>query len=358
MPTKPFASETKLVPAPADPRSVRRREDERFVTGQGHYLDDAAVPGALHAVVLRSPHAHAAIVAIDAEAARNSPGVFAVYTGADIAGLGFMPCSLPVSGETPLIVPPRFPLAFDRARHVGDPVAFVVAETVELAREACELIAVDYDILPSVTGLAAAADPDAPEIWPQAPGNLALRYRLGDERAVAKAFEQAAHVVSCRLVNNRIAAAALEPRVALGDFDRASDRYRLSLSGASVHDIRRELAAVLCIAPERLDVACPDVGGGFGMKNVTYPEYALVLVAAERLGRPVRWLADRIEDFSGGVHARDNLTTGRLALDAKGRFLALEVETIANLGAYVSSLGPGSATTAPTPAMGCRRALP
>jgi len=352
MPAKPPVSETMPVPAPADPRSLRRREDERFLRGKGRYLDDLAVPRALHAAVLRSPHAHAAILSIDAAEARNLPGVVAVYTGTDIAAFGSLPCSLSVSGDAPLIVPPRPPLVRERARHVGDPIAFVVAETPDRAREACELIAVDYDILPSVTELAAAADPGAPEIWPQAPGNLALRYRLGDEAAVSAAFEQAAHVVSCRVVNNRIVAAALEPRAALADFDQASGRYRLSLSGASVHDIRRELVAVLGIAPDRLDVACPDVGGGFGMKNVTYPEYALALIAAERLGRPVRWLADRIEDFTAGVHARDNLTTGRLALDAKGRFLALEVETIANLGAYVSSLGPGSATTAPTPAMG------
>lgn len=352
MPARPSPSQIAPIPAAADPRSLRRFEDERFLTGQGRYLDDDEVPGALHAMVLRSPHAHAAILSIDTEAARRLPGVHAVYTAADIAGLGPLPCSLAVTGEAPLIVPPRAPLAAERARHVGDPVAFVVAESADLAREACELVAVDYDVLPSVTELAAAAEPDAPEIWPQAPGNLALRYRLGDEAAVAAAFEQAAHVVSCRVVNNRIVAAALEPRVALGRFDETSGRYRLSLSGASVHDIRRELAAVLNVGPERIEVACPDVGGGFGMKNVTYPEYALVLVAAERLGRPVRWLAERIEDFSGGVHARDNLTTGRLALDAKGRFLALAIETVANLGAYVSSLGPGSATTAPTPAFG------
>jgi len=352
MPAKLYRPATAPIPASADPRSLRRFEDERFLRGQGRYLDDDEVRGALHAMVLRSPHAHAAILSIDAEAARSLPGVRAVYTAADIAELGPLPCSLAVVGEAPLIVPPRLPLAQERARHVGDAVAFVVADSVDLAREACELIAVDYDILPAVTELAVAAEPDAPEIWPEAPGNLALRYRLGDEAAVAAVFKQAAHVVSCQVVNNRIVAAALEPRAALGRFDKASGRYRLSLSGASVHDIRRELATVLHVGSERIDVACPDVGGGFGMKNVTYPEYALVLVAAQRLGRPVRWLADRIEDFSSGVHARDNLTTGRLALDAKGRFLALTVETVANLGAYVSSLGPGSATTAPTPAFG------
>ena len=239
MPVKPSASAIAPVPAHDDPRSLRRFEDERFLTGQGRYLDDDVVRGALHAMVLRSPHAHAAILSIDTEAARSLPGVYAVYTAADLAELGPLPCSLAVVGEAPLIVPPRLPLAHERARHVGDPVAFVVADTVDLAREASELIAVDYDILPSVTELALAAEPDAPEIWPEAPGNLALRYRLGDEATVAAAFEQAAHVVSCRVVNNRIVAAALEPRAALGRFDKASGRYRLSLSGASVHDIRR-----------------------------------------------------------------------------------------------------------------------
>ena len=338
--------------ATTDVRSLRRREDQRFVTGLGCFQDDEPVSGELYGAVLRSPHAHAAIVSIDVAAARALPGVRATLTAADLTHLANLPCSLAVKGEGPLVVPPRPPLARERVRHVGDPVAFVVAETLEAARQACELIEIKYDILPSVSELSTAAEPGAPRIWPQATDNIALRYQLGDGEAVIAAFERAAHVVTCRLVNNRIVAAALEPRVALGCFDPETGRYRLSLSGASVHDIRRELALVLRIQPDRLHVVCPDVGGGFGMKNVTYPEYALVLVAAERFGRPVRWLADRIDEFSGGAHARDNLTTGHLALDQRGRFLALAVETLANLGAYVSSLGPGSATTAPTPAMG------
>lgn len=338
--------------AASDERSLRRFEDERFLTGQGHYQDDADPAGALHGAVLRSPHAHATILSIDTRAALSLPGVHAVYTAADLTELDGLPCSHVMSAERPLILPPHPPLARDRVRHVGDPVAFVVADSATSARDACEAIIVDYDILPSVTELGAAGEPGAPEIWPQAQGNLAFRYRLGDEAAVAAAFQRAAHVVTCRLVNNRIVAAALEPRAALGRFDAATGRYRLSLSGAAVHDMRRELATVLRVAPEMVEVAVPDVGGGFGMKNVTYPEYALVLVAARRLGRPVRWVAERIDDFTSGVHSRDNLTTGRLALDAKGRFLALAVETLANLGAYVSSLGPGSSTTAPTPAMG------
>jgi carbon-monoxide dehydrogenase large subunit len=336
-----------------DPRSLRRREDERFLTGTGRYLDDERLKGELASAVLRSPHAHAAIVAIDTEAAKALPGVHAVYTAADIVELGPLPCSIALSSVEPLIVPPRLPLAHGHVRHVGDPVAFVVADTVTIARDACELVGVDYDILPAVTALVQAPEPDAPQIWPQAPGNLAFRFRRGDRAAVDAAFAKAAHIVSCGLVNNRIVAAAIEPRMALGRFDAASGSYHLALSGASVHAIRHELAmSVFRLPEERIAVSAPDVGGGFGMKNVGYPEYALVLVAAQRLGRPVRWIADRIDEFGNGVHARDNLTTARLALDARGRFLALDVETIANLGAYVSSLGPGSSTNAPAAAMG------
>ncbi len=338
--------------AASDPRSLRRFEDERFLTGKGRYQDDEQAVDALHGAVLRSPHAHAAILSIDITAALEIPGVRAVYTAADLPDLDGLPCSLVDKLPGPFFVPHRPPLAEERVRHVGDPVAFVVADNAEAARTACEAIVVDYDILPAVTDLEAAAAEDAPKIWPQADRNEALRYRLGDPGAVEDVMRRAAHVVTCRVVNNRIVAAALEPRSAIGRFDPGRGSYELSLSGASVHDIRRELATVLCVPPDRISVRTPDVGGGFGMKNVTYPEYALLLVAAERLGRPVRWVADRMDEFTSGAHARDNLTVGRLALDEKGRFLALAVETIANLGAYVSSLGPGSATTAPTPAMG------
>lgn len=347
------AKVAKPLPPTADPRSLRRREDRRFLTGQGDYLDDRPVSGELFAAVLRSPHAHAGIVSIDASAALALPGVHGVYSAEDLADLGPLPTSIKVATVDPLIVPPRLPLARGRVRHVGDPVAFVVADSMALAREACEQIAVDYDMLPSVTELRSAPEPGAPQIWPEAPGNLAYRFRRGDPVAVERAFAKAAHVVSCELVNNRIVAAPLETRIALGRFDPASGVYHLEISGASVHAIRRELAqGVFALPLDRIEVSCPDVGGGFGMKNVTYPEYALVLWAARQLGRPVRWIAERIEDFTGGVHSRDNLSTGRLALDRRGRFLALAVETIGDLGAYVSSLGPGSATNAPSAAMG------
>lgn len=336
-----------------DPRSLRRREDARFLTGRGDYLGDRAPDGDLAAVMLRSPHAHACIRAIDSAAAASLPGVHGVYTAADLDGLGPLPTSIVVATVEPLIVPPRWPLARDVVRHVGEPVAFVVADTEALAREACEHISITYDILPAVTDLRGATDGHAPQLWPQAPGNIAFRFRRGDRAAVERAFAKAAHVVSCDLVNNRIVAAALEPRIAIGRYEAGADRYHLEISGASVHDIRRELAqGVFGLPLDRIRVSTPDVGGGFGMKNVTYPEYALVLWAARRLGRPVRWSAERIEEFTGGAHARDNLSTARLALDRRGRFLALDVETIANLGAYVSSLGPGSGTNAPAAAMG------
>ena len=341
------------LPATEDPRSLRRREDQRFLTGRGDYLDDRQTPGELFAAVLRSPHAHASIRTIDTAAATALPGLRGIYTAADLDGLGPLPSYIVVATVDPLIVPPRLPLAHDIVRHVGDPVAFVVAESAAVAREACEQIAIDYDILPSVTDLRSAPEPDAPQIWPEAPGNLAFRFRRGDTAAVERAFAKATHVVTCDLVNNRIVAAALEPRIAVGRFDPATGVYHLEISGASVHAIRRELAeGVFGLPLDKIQVSCPDVGGGFGMKNVTYPEHALVLWAARKLGQPVRWSAERIDEFTGGVHSRDNVSTAKLAIDRKGRFLALAVETIANLGAYVSSLGPGSSTNAPSAAMG------
>ncbi|WP_158266807.1 xanthine dehydrogenase family protein molybdopterin-binding subunit [Alsobacter soli] len=340
---------------PADHRSERRREDERFLTGQGRYLDDDPPEGCLFAAVLRSPHGHARILSVDVAAATESPGVRAVLTGEHWAadGLGALPCFMSLGPDAPLVVPPRPPLGYERVRHVGDPVALVVAESRQAAQDALELIVVDYEVEPAVTDMRRAVAEGAPQVWPEAPGNQAFRYRRGDPDSAAAAMAGAAHVVELELVNNRIAAAALEPRGATGSWDASSGRWLLRISGASVHQIRRELAeGVFRVPLAAIDVVCPDVGGGFGMKNVTYPEYALVLWAAKRLGAPVHWTAERIEDFTAGVHARDNLTTARLGLDAEGRFLALQVETLVNLGAYVSSLGPGPATTAATPAMG------
>ncbi len=351
----------RIIHAAGDERSIRRLEDERFLTGRGRYLDDAPAQGQLALAVLRSPHAHAAILSIDTRAAAAAPGVSAVLTAADLdaAGIGPLPCSVTLDPSASLMAPERLPLCRDRVRHVGDLVACVVAESRALALEALDLIAVDYDVLPAVTDLRRAGETGATEIWDEAPGNIAFRYRRGDEAATQAAFARAAHVVALDIVNNRVAAMALEPRAALGSYDPETGRYLLEVSGASVHHIRRELAeSVLRIPLDQLDVVTPDVGGGFGMKNVPYPEYALVLFAARRLGRPVRWLAERIEDFTSGAHARDNLTRGRLALDAEGRFLAVAVETTANMGAYLSSLGPGPATNATASATGGLYAIP
>jgi len=345
-----------VIGVPADDaRSERRREDARFLTGEGRYLDDAGAAGELAAVFVRSPHAHAAIVSVDTAAARAWSGVRAVLTVADLDadGIGDLPCSVVLPAEAGLVVPQRPALARGVARYVGEAVACVIADTPLAARDAAEQVRVEYRTLPATIDLAASVLPTAPQIWPTAPENIAYRFRRGDASAVQAAIASAAHVVEIELVNNRIAAAALEPRAAIGRYETASGIWRLAISGASVHAIRQELAeSVLRVPPERVHVSCPDVGGGFGMKNVLYPEHVVVLAAARRLGRPVRWIAERIEEFSSGVHARDNLSRGKLALDARGRFLALQVETLANLGAALSSLGPGSSTSSPATAMG------
>ena len=339
--------------APYRGRSLKRLEDTRFLTGHGRYLDDIDWPGALHAVVVRSPHAHAALTGVDADAARRMPGVHGVFTAADLAGLGTLPCPFDLPMVEPLIVPPRHALARDRVRHVGDPVAFVVADTRLQALEAAERVEVGYRALPAVTHAPDALAPGAPLLWDEAPGNRAFHFQKGDRAAVDAAFAGAAHVVALSLVNNRLIVAPVEPRAALAHHDAAADILHLIVSGASVHGIRDQLAgAVFKLSPERLVVSAPDVGGGFGTKNFPYPEHVMILWAARRLGRPVRWLAERTEDFCSSAHGRANHTTARLALDASGRCLALDVATIADLGAYVSTNGPGSSTRAPSTAMG------
>ena len=340
-----------------DPRSRRRAEDERFLRGQGRYTADLSEDGDLIALVVRSPHAHALIRKIDTTAARQVQNVRAVFTGDDLlrAGLGPLTCSLPLPA---LIVPERLPLATDRVRFMGDPVALIVAETLAAAQDAGEALIIDYDALPALIDPRIAQNVDAPLVWNDTPNNRAFTYEKGDPAAVADAFAMATHIAEIHLVNNRVAAMALEPRTVRAVYDPARDHYTLTLSAASIHLFRPEIATVLRVRDEQIDLIVPDAGGGFGMKNVAYPEYALLAWAAKTIGRPLVWTADRLEEFSSGVHGRDNITTGRLALDAKGRFLALDVMTISNLGAYVSSLGPGAATTAPTPAMGGVYAIP
>ena len=333
--------------------SLRRVEDTRFLTGAGQYVDDIDVPGQLFAHVVRSPHAHGRIERVDVAAARRAPGVVGAFAAADLAGLGPIPCQVRVATNGPMLVPDRFALAAERVRYVGEPVAFIVAETLHAARDAAERVTLEIDPADAVTDATAALLPGAPQLWPGVPGNLAYVFEKGDRDAVEQAFAVAAHQVSLDLVNNRIIVAALEHRTAVGHFDRASETYRLLFSGAQVHGIRDALAdTVFRVPPARMVVVAPDVGGGFGVKNALYAEYILVLWAAQRLGRPVRWRSDHAEDFVSTAHGRDNHTRARLALDAHGNFLALDVDTTANLGAAMSSGGPGSSTTAPGNVMG------
>ena len=334
--------------------SRRRVEDDRFLRGLGHFVEDIDVPGALHGVMLRSPHVHARILAIDTAAARAMPGAHAVLTAAELRaeGLHPLPCVAKVATLGPLIIPPRPALAEGLVRHVGDPVAFVVAETPAQARDAAEAIAVDYETLPAVTDGAAALRPDAPRIWDEAPGNLAFRFQKGDAAAVEAAFARAATIVALDLVNNRVTAAPIEPRAAVATWDAGTQSFLLEVTGQGVHGMRDQLATVFGIAPDRIRVVAPDVGGGFGAKNFIFPDYVLAMAAARRLGRPVRWVSERTEDFLSTVHGRDNRTHAALALDADGRFLALRAETVANMGAYLSGSGPGSSTNSPGTAMG------
>jgi carbon-monoxide dehydrogenase large subunit len=342
-------------------RSARRFEDFRFLTGRGRYVDDFARPGEAHAYVLRSPHAHAAIERIDAAAARRGHGVLGIFTEADLRadGLGPLPCIAQVSTVDPMIVPPRYALARGKVRHVGDPVALVVAESRELARDAADHVTIDYCPTDAVVDASTALLPGAPQVWAEAPGNLSYRFEKGDRTATQAAFDGAADIVEIDLVNNRLVPAPIEPRAAIGSYDTAADCLDLLLTGQGVHGIRSQLAeAVFHVPLERIQLCAPDVGGGFGMKNFLYPEWVLVLWAARRLGRPVRWVAERAEEFVSAIHGRDNHTRARLALDADGRFLGLDVSTVANLGAYLSSNGPGSSTNSPATAMGGVYAIP
>src|SRR5215472_12219647 len=342
-------------------RSLPRVEDARFLRGRGRFVEDIDAQGQLYGIVLRSPHGHAEIAGIDTKAAQALPGVHGVFTAADLAanGVGPLPCIAQVATVEPMIVPPRFALARDKVRHVGDPVAFIVADSRDIARDAAELVAVNYRVLPTVVDGSAALAPGAPLLWDAAPGNLSYLFERGDKQAVEAAMAQAAHVVELQLVNNRLVVAPIETRAAIGTYDAANDSFDLLLSGMGVQSLRAQLAdSVFRMPAERIRVHAPDVGGGFGMKNFLYPEWVLVLYAARRLGRPVKWVGERGEDFLSSAQGRDNHTTGRLALDADGRFLALEAETIANLGAYLSTSGPGSSTNAPSTAMGGVYAIP
>ena len=329
-------------------QSVRRVEDPRLVQGLGRYSDDVSLPRQLHAVLVRSPHAHARLVAIDPGAALAMPGVLAVLTAADLASDGVV--DLPTDRTrkrrdgSPAFATPRPALARARVRHVGDPVALVVADTREGAVDAADRVGVEYAALPAVAATADAGRAGAPAVWDEAPDNIAFVSEAGPRDAVARAFERAAHVTSLDFVVTRVAAAPLEPRSAVGEYDRRSGRYTLYTGIQAPHGTRTLLADVLRVPQSRVRVVTGDVGGSFGMRSGLYPEMALVLWASKRLGRPVKWTSDRREGFVTDEHGRDNVSRVELALDAKGAFLALRVAITLNVGAYLTprSAGPGT----------------
>ena len=324
---------------------VRRVEDQRFLTGRGHYIDDLVRPRQAYAYMLRSPHAHARLGAIDTSAAAAAPGVVAVLTGDDLArdGLGPIPCLGALTnrdGSAP-VTPARPAMVRDRVRHVGDTVAMVVGETLAAARDAAELIAVDYETLPVVVETAGALDPGQPLVWDEMPGNLAFDWGVGDPAAVERAMANARHRVGIELVNNRIVVISMEPRGAIGEYDTGDDSYVLWSSTQGSHLLRSQLAESIFNVPEnRIRVVTQDVGGGFGMKAFLYPEHVLVLWAAKRLGRPVKWTPERSDAFMTDTQGRDNVTRLELALDGDLRFLGLSVTNIANMGAYLSNFAP------------------
>lgn len=330
-------------------QAVRRKEDVRFTTGAGCYIDDLKPDGLCYAAVLRSPYAHAEIRALETKTAAQMPGILAVLTGADwrTAGWGDIPSRTPaknIDGKTP-VAPPRPGLAVERVRFVGDAVALVVTETPQLARDALELIEVDYEELAAVVDPVVALKPNAPQVWPQVPENLCLRFETGDKDKTEALFVSADHVVSLNLVNNRVTAVSIEPRGALATYDSERDSYTLIASTQNIHANRKQLAEdVLHIEADKLRALAYDVGGGFGVKNALYPEYGLVLFAAHKVQRPVKWISDRSEAFLSDTHGREQHSQVELALTKAGDFLALRVQSVGNTGAYMATIGPFTAS--------------
>ncbi len=328
---------------------VRRVEDQRLLRGLGRYTDDLRTPEALHVVFLRSPHAHARIGGLDTTEAAAMPGVVAILTGADwlADGLGGLPCAVPRQRPdgSPMPRPPYLPLAADVARHVGDPVAAIVARSKVQARDAAEAVVVEWEPLPAVTAPGAALAPGAPAVWPGlCDDNLCYRFTQGDEAAVAAAFARAAHRVSLDFRISRIAANTMETRGAIAEWDGLEGRWTLRTGSQGPHALRDVLVPVLGETSSALRIAAPEMGGAFGLRSHPTQEQAVLLWASRKLNRTLRWIADRSEALQSDAHARDNDSTVELALDSEGHFLALRIRTIANLGAYLALLGPHSST--------------
>jgi carbon-monoxide dehydrogenase large subunit len=328
---------------------VRRKEDVRFLTGKATYIDDIAPENLAHAVVLRSPHAHAKILSLDTGEAETMPGILGIVTGKDWVREDFqpMPTKSAVNKKidgTPLNQPQRHAIAIDKVRYVGEPVALIVAETESQAQDAAEMVEVDYGELDAVTDQVKALEPGAPQIWEEIEGNFCLDFELGDKQGTDKAFEDADHVVTLELRNQRVTAVPIEPRGAIAGYDPETGKYFLQNATQNVHANRGTFADVLKIPHEDLHHVAPDVGGGFGAKNSGYPEPSLLLYAAKKIGRPVKWIAERNESFAADTHGRDQASTIELALDKNGKFLALRTRTIGNIGAYCWTVGPFTPT--------------
>jgi carbon-monoxide dehydrogenase large subunit len=324
---------------------IRREEDPRLLRGRGRYADDVCLPREARGYVLRSPHAHARIQAIDTVAAKASPGVLCILTGDDLKarGLGTLRPLVPRKRRDGLaaFVCPQPILADGVVRYAGDPVAFIVAETLNEAKDAAELIEVDYEILPAVIEAEAALAPGTPVLWPNNPGNEAFHHVAGNKAAVDAAFARAVHIVKHRTVNNRITANSIEPRGCLAEYDPDDDKYTIRCTIQSVHGTRAALANQIFKVPQsRVRVLCDNMGGGFGMKGGRYPEYALSLWAAEVIGRPVRWIAERSEGIMSDEQSRGSIVDSELALDADLKFLGLRVKWVNPIGTYYSTDRP------------------
>jgi carbon-monoxide dehydrogenase large subunit len=325
---------------------VRRTEDPMLVRGEGCYTDDIKLTGEAYAVMVRSRIAHGVIKGIDTAAARKMPGVLGVYTGADLAAYGTLKCIVPFNNRdgTPMKRPPRPALATDKVRFVGDPVAFVVADTLLQAKDAAEAVEVDIDALPAVVRPEEASRPGAPLIHDEAPGNVALDYHFGDSEQVAAAFAKAAHVTRLKLVNSRVVVNAMEPRAAIGIHDPASGRFTLHAPSQGAFGMRGNMAEILKVEPKQVRILTGHVGGSFGMKSAPFPEYVCVLHAARALGRPVKWTDERSGSFVSDSHGRDHDLTAELALDADGTFLALRITNFGNMGGFLAQVAPMPST--------------
>ena len=321
-------------------QSVPRKEDPTLLRGRGRYTDDVSLPGQAYAVMVRSQNAHGVIRSIDIEAARKMPGVLGVYTAADLKGYGPLKCVVPFNNRdgSPMKKPLREALAVGKVRYVGDPVAFVVAETVNAAKDAAEAVVVDVEALPAVTTAEVSAQTGAPQIYDDVPGNVALDYHYGDAEAVKAAFDKAAHVTKVKMLNSRLVVAPMEPRAALAAYD--GQRFTFYVGSQGVFGMRANISEAMGVPAKDVRVLTGQVGGSFGMKAAVFPEYICILHAARALGRPVKWTDERSGSFVSDSHGRDHEVTGELALDAEGKFLAVRLTSYANVGAFLSPVAP------------------